>query len=129
MEVTVVFRNMMPREALIALVKGLTDARAWAVRGTSARLQISIRRTYAVHLSSALCRQGWTAVDDDAERAVRAAFERFDQAAADGQRPVEVRGPARQSKLAAFARVGKALGVGKLAALSTRARSAEPSAR
>jgi len=49
-------------------------------------LQISIRKTYSVHLSSALSGQRWAAVDDEAERAVRTAFERFDQAAGDETR-------------------------------------------
>jgi hypothetical protein len=119
MEVTVAFRNMRPREALITLVKGLLDARARAARGPATRLQISIRKTYSVHLSSALSRQSWAVVDEDPERAVRSAFERFEQAAADVSGICDAHASAREPRQSVFAKVGESLGVSKLAVLAT----------
>jgi hypothetical protein len=113
MEVTVIFRNMRPHETLVTLVKKLLEARGSTMDGRSGRLQISIRKTYAVHLSSDLSRQGWTEVDDEPERAVRTIFERFDRAAAHVRGPVEARASERVQNPDAFAaeKVGKSPGV------------------
>lgn len=86
MEVTVVFRNMMPLEALVTLVKELIDDRGLAM-GSSGKFQVSIRKSdsecgasYDIRLSSGLARQSWVAVDGSPELAVRTVFERCDQA-------------------------------------------------
>lgn len=91
MEVTVVFRNMMPIEALVALVKDLIDARGSAL-GQAGKWQVSIRKngsdlgaTYAIRLSAGSTHQSWAARARAPERAVRTVFERCDRALANAR--------------------------------------------
>jgi len=88
MEVTVVFRNMMPSEALVVLVKDLIEARG-AAPSKAGKWQVSIRKndidlgsTYAICLSAGNAHQSWAASASVPERAIRAVFERCDRALA-----------------------------------------------
>lgn len=87
MEVTVVFRNMMPIEALITLVKDLIDARDALPNQADRKWQVSIRKndgelgaSYAIRLSAGHAHQSWAAIASAPERAVSAVFERCDRA-------------------------------------------------
>jgi len=101
MEVTVIFRNMAPIEALITLVKGLLDARKMAIDPT-ARFQLEVRKSrcdllpsYTIQLSSGLPQRGWAAVDFEPKEAVRAAFASFDRSLAVARDPLRASAAAR----------------------------------